>query len=46
MVYGIRVPSRKLASVDPQVVLVPLTCFHPTSKQRIGYGGGYYDRYI
>ena len=26
--------------------MVPLTCFNPKSKQRIGYGGGFYDLYI
>ena len=26
--------------------MVPLLCFSAESKQRIGYGGGYYDRYI
>jgi 5-formyltetrahydrofolate cyclo-ligase len=32
--------------VFPSLLLVPLTCFNPKSKHRIGYGGGYYDRYI
>lgn len=39
-------PSANLPSVDPPIVLVPLICFNPLSKQRIGYGGGYYDRFI
>ena len=45
-VYGIKVPSSFLETVYPSVVLVPLMCFHPTKLHRIGYGGGYYDRYI
>lgn len=45
-VYGIKIPSKSKPTVFPEVVLVPLVCFHPTSKHRIGYGGGYYDAYI
>ena len=45
-VYGIKVPPKHLETVFPSVTLVPLTCFNPISKQRIGKGGGYYDCYI
>lgn len=45
-VYGIKVPPKHLETVFPSVTLVPLTCFNPVSKQRIGKGGGYYDCYI
>ena len=45
-VYGIKVPPKHLRTVFPAVTLVPLTCFNPQSKQRIGKGGGYYDCYI
>lgn len=29
----------------PNIVFVPLLCFD-SKKQRLGYGGGYYDRLI
>ncbi|CAD8087474.1 unnamed protein product [Paramecium sonneborni] len=30
----------------PQFCIVPLLCFDPLNKHRIGYGGGFYDRTI
>jgi 5-formyltetrahydrofolate cyclo-ligase len=45
-VYGIKTPSRNIPTIFPGLVLVPLMCFNPLTKQRIGYGGGYYDEYI
>lgn len=30
----------------PELFFVPLTCFNPFSKHRIGLGGGFYDRFI
>lgn len=29
-----------------KIIQVPLLCFDPKTKHRIGYGGGYYDRTI
>jgi 5,10-methenyltetrahydrofolate synthetase len=45
-VYGIKVPPLHLPTVYPEIVIVPLLCFNPKTKQRLGYGGGYYDQYI
>jgi 5-formyltetrahydrofolate cyclo-ligase len=45
-VYGIKIPSKHLPTIFPEMVLVPLVCFNPVSKQRVGYGGGYYDEYM
>ena len=42
--YGIPEPE-KIKKVFPDIVLVPLVAFD-NRLYRIGYGGGYYDRYI
>tara|TARA_B100001175_G_C19253968_1_gene516062 strand:+ start:195 stop:737 length:543 start_codon:yes stop_codon:yes gene_type:complete len=42
--YGIPEPE-KTKKVIPDVILVPLVAFDD-KLYRIGYGGGYYDRYI
>ena len=42
--YGIPEPL-KSRLVYPDVLLVPTVAFD-NSKFRLGYGGGYYDRYI
>ena len=41
---GIPEPSSK-KKVYPDIILVPLLAFD-RHKFRLGYGGGYYDRYI
>ena len=45
-IYGITVPPKHLETIYPQIILVPLFGFSSKTKQRIGYGAGYYDRYI
>jgi len=42
--YGIPEP-KKIKKVFPDIILVPLVAFD-NRLYRIGYGGGYYDRYI
>ena len=42
--YGIPEP-KKTHIVYPDVVLIPMVAFDK-KKNRLGYGGGYYDRYI
>ena len=42
--YGIPEPE-KIKKVFPDIILVPLVAFD-SRLYRIGYGGGYYDRYI
>ena len=42
--YGIPEPF-SLKSVDPDILLVPIVAFDK-NFYRIGYGGGYYDRFI
>ena len=43
--FGTFGPGPEAAELDPQIMLVPLAAFD-AEGQRIGYGGGYYDRAI
>ncbi len=47
--YGIREPdpryAKKIAREDIDLILVPCLAFNP-ERYRLGYGGGYYDRYL
>ena len=42
---GIQEPLRTATKVEPDIVLVPLLAFD-LARNRLGYGGGYYDRTI
>ncbi len=42
--YGIPEPE-KIKKVIPDILFIPLVAFDK-NLYRIGYGGGYYDRYI
>ncbi len=41
--WGIREPTASAASVEPDIVLVPLVAFD-RAGHRIGYGAGFYDQ--
>jgi 5-formyltetrahydrofolate cyclo-ligase len=41
--WGIREPDQTAPLLEPDVLLVPLLAFDRTG-QRLGYGGGFYDR--
>jgi 5-formyltetrahydrofolate cyclo-ligase len=43
--FGTLGPAEDAALLEPETLLVPLSAFDCTG-QRIGYGGGYYDRAI
>ncbi len=43
VMWGIREPEAAAPLVEPDVLLVPLLAFDRTG-QRLGYGGGFYDR--
>jgi 5-formyltetrahydrofolate cyclo-ligase len=41
--FGVREPEPTAPIIDPDIVAVPLLAFDATGN-RLGYGGGYYDR--
>ena len=41
---GIPIPKKK-HKVHPDILLIPLVAYD-SNKNRLGYGGGFYDRYI
>ena len=43
--YGILEPSQNAKEVVPSIIIVPLVAFS-LGGYRLGYGGGYYDKYI
>ena len=43
--YGIPEPLTK-KKIFPDILLIPLVAFFDNELNRLGYGGGYYDRYI
>lgn len=43
--FGIAEPLASAQKIEPNVILVPMLAFDG-SKNRLGYGGGYYDRYL
>ena len=43
--YGILEPSNKNKVIIPSVLFIPLLAFDDNGN-RLGYGGGYYDKYI
>lgn len=43
--FGARIPSDEAEVVTPDALLVPLLAFD-AAKNRMGYGGGFYDRSI
>ncbi|MAW01587.1 MAG: 5-formyltetrahydrofolate cyclo-ligase [Candidatus Pelagibacter sp.] len=43
--FGIPEPLKKNITLSPDALIVPLLAFDK-NKNRLGYGGGYYDRYL
>ena len=43
--YGMLEPNSSSKKVIPNIMLVPMLAFD-NKKNRLGYGGGYYDRYL
>ena len=43
--FGIPEPHSNHVSLEPDILIVPLLAFDK-NKNRLGYGGGYYDKYL
>jgi len=43
--FGILEPLANAKHLEPNVVIVPMLAFD-RNKNRLGYGGGYYDKYL
>ena len=43
--YGMLEPNSSSKKIIPNIMLLPLLAFD-NKKNRLGYGGGYYDRYL
>ena len=43
--FGIPEPHSNHVSLQPDILIVPLLAFD-NNKNRLGYGGGYYDKYL
>ena len=41
--FGVHEPADEASTLEPDIVVVPLLAFDATGN-RLGYGGGYYDR--
>jgi len=44
-IYGLLEPAIKTNSLIPDIILVPLLAFDK-NKNRLGYGKGFYDRFL
>ena len=43
--YGMLEPEKLSSRIKPNIILVPLLAYDKY-KNRLGYGGGFYDRFI
>jgi len=43
--FGMLEPLKQYKKIDPNIMLIPLLAFDK-SNNRLGYGGGFYDRYL
>ena len=43
--FGMLEPLKKFKKIDPNIMLVPLLAYDK-SNNRLGYGGGFYDRFL